>query len=268
MMIFQQPKKFKVLLIGDSCIDEYQYGTVTRISPEAPVPVFKYKYAEERPGMACNVQNNLEALGCEVKFLTGNPSRKIRLVDLKSGHHIARIDHDVTQHWPLRWTPDTFGGCDAVVISDYDKGLITVDMIQNIIQQFDGPVYIDTKKPDLAKFEGAFVKINSDEYNRVTSECTDLIVTMGGEGAKYRGVVYTAPKVSVYDVVGAGDVFLAALAHHHLDNGDIRRAIQFANHAAAVSVKHAGVYTLTSEDIDEIRRVCGERLGTRAYMGH
>lgn len=218
--------------------------------------------------MACNVLNNLQAFGCEVKFITGNPSRKTRLVDLKSGHHLVRIDHDSTQHWPIQWTPDMVNMHDAVVISDYNKGLITEDHIQDIIRWFDGPIYIDTKKTDLAKFEGAFVKINSEEYNKITSECTNMIVTMGGDGARYRGVTYKAPKVSVYDVVGAGDVFLAALAYQHLNMGDIRQAINFANHAAAVSVKHAGVYTLTSEDIDEIRRVCGEGLGSRAYMGY
>ena len=55
----QQPKKYKILLIGDNCVDVYQYGTVDRISPEAPVPVFKFSHEERKPGMAGNVANNL-----------------------------------------------------------------------------------------------------------------------------------------------------------------------------------------------------------------
>lgn len=261
MMNIQQQKKFKVLLIGDSCIDEYQYGVVNRISPEAPVPVFSYRYSEERAGMACNVLNNLQALGCEVKFITDTSSKKIRLVDLKTKHHIARIDHDVAPVWPVRWTPSLLEGFDAIVISDYNKGLISEDAIQDIIRWSDVPVYIDTKKTDLAKFEGAFVKINSDEYEKAISKCSELIVTIGDQGTLYKGETLPSPKVSVYDVVGAGDVFLASLATKHLATNDMKKAIEFANHAAAISVTHNGVYTLTSEDIDEITRVCRKGLG-------
>ncbi len=256
MMYFQQPKKFKVLLIGDSCIDEYQYGHVNRISPEAPVPVFSYKYSEERPGMACNVLNNLQALGCDVKFITGDPSRKTRLVDIKSGQQIARIDRDVAPLYRPNFRLEMLQGYDAVVISDYNKGLLSDDVIQDIIHWFEGPVYIDTKKTDLAKFEGAFIKINSDEHSKLISTCSNMIVTQGKNGAIYDGIKFDAPTVPVYDVVGAGDVFLAALAYQHLNLGDIRQAIRFAIHAAAESVKHAGVYTLTDEDINEIKRVC------------
>jgi len=59
----QQLKSFKILLIGDNCLDVYRYGSVDRISPEAPVPVFKFSHEETKPGMAGNVARNLEALG-------------------------------------------------------------------------------------------------------------------------------------------------------------------------------------------------------------
>ena len=170
MMTTPQQRKFKVLLIGDSCVDEYQYGAVTRISPEAPVPVFKFLSSEERPGMACNVKNNLEAFGCEVTFLTAEPSRKIRLVDKKSGHHIARIDHDPDKVTSIIFNPEMLKGVDIVVVSDYNKGSVASDLIMDLIHWFDGPVYIDTKKTDLAKFEGGIVKINQDEYSKITSE--------------------------------------------------------------------------------------------------
>jgi D-beta-D-heptose 7-phosphate kinase/D-beta-D-heptose 1-phosphate adenosyltransferase len=51
----QQPRQFKILLIGDDCVDVYQFGTVDRISPEAPVPVFECTHEERKPGMAGNV---------------------------------------------------------------------------------------------------------------------------------------------------------------------------------------------------------------------
>ena len=67
----QQQRQFKILLVGDNCKDIYQYGTIDRLSPEAPVPVFVPTYKEEREGMAGNVSKNLEALGCKVNYLFG-----------------------------------------------------------------------------------------------------------------------------------------------------------------------------------------------------
>jgi len=68
----QQHKKLKILLIGDSCIDEYRIGTVDRLSPEAPVPVVKIIKHFSTPGMAANVKINLEKLGIDVDFITND----------------------------------------------------------------------------------------------------------------------------------------------------------------------------------------------------
>ena len=65
----QPQTKYKILLLGDDCIDIYQYGTVNRISPEAPVPVVTLQDSEERPGGAANVALNLAHLGAQVKLL-------------------------------------------------------------------------------------------------------------------------------------------------------------------------------------------------------
>ena len=94
-------KKFNILLIGDDCLDVYQYGTVDRISPEAPVPVFKFSHEERKPGMAGNVARNLESLGCGVNYLHGDTSVKTRLVDIRSKQQIVRIDNDVVSE-PIR----------------------------------------------------------------------------------------------------------------------------------------------------------------------
>ena len=239
-------KPFKILLIGDSCIDEYQYGTVDRISPEAPVPIFKYIRSDEKPGMVYNVRDNLKKLGCDVTLLTREPSRKIRLIDIRTGHHITRIDHDVIAV-PVDILPTVSLDYDAIVISDYDKGVVTYDLVIELIKS-GCPVYIDTKKKDLAKFEGAFVKINSLENSLANSYPSELIVTMGKEGARYKGTTYLAPFIEVTDVCGAGDTFLASLVYFHLTTSNMELAIPLANKASAVTVQKIGTYAPTMKE--------------------
>jgi bifunctional ADP-heptose synthase (sugar kinase/adenylyltransferase) len=241
------PKPFQILLIGDSCIDEYQYGTVDRISPEAPVPIFKYLRSEEKPGMVYNVRNNLENLGCHVTLLTRDPSRKTRLIDSRTGQHITRIDRDVLSV-PLDVINFSSSDYDAIVISDYNKGAVTYGLVEDLIKDFTCPVYIDTKKTDLKRFEGAIVKINSLENSLATSFPTELIVTQGKAGARYKGTVHPAPAIEVTDVCGAGDTFLASLVYFHLTTGNLNLAIPLANKASAITVQKLGTYAPTMEE--------------------
>ena len=83
----------KVLLLGDSCEDEYIYGRCSRLSPEAPVPVLDYAKLQTKPGMAANVCLNLQSFNMEITFLT-NPEKivKTRFIDEKSNQHILRVD--------------------------------------------------------------------------------------------------------------------------------------------------------------------------------
>jgi len=241
-------KPFQILLIGDSCIDEYHYGTVDRISPEAPVPIFKYLRSEEKPGMVFNVQNNLEKLGCVVTLLTQEPSKKTRLIDSRTGHHITRIDRDVCSS-PVDIFPFKTLHYDAVVVSDYDKGAVTYELVEDIVKSFDCPVYVDTKKKDLKRFEGAIVKINSLEFSLAVSLPSELIVTLGKRGAQYKEEVFPSPLIEVTDVCGAGDTFLASLTYFHLTTGNLKLAIPFANKASAVTVQKIGTYAPTMEEI-------------------
>lgn len=243
-----QHKKFKILLIGDSCVDEYQYGIVDRISPEAPVPILKFQKKFTKPGMASNVEQNLKALGCDVYFITREPSLKIRLIDERTNQHIARIDHDV-KSLPINVSQVELLSYDAVVISDYNKGVVTYELMESVISTFKGPVFIDTKKNDLQRLSGSFVKINSLEYSQCSSVCEDLIVTAGSKGAYYRGENFRCDTVDVSDVCGAGDTFLSALAYQYLMTSDIKSAIKFANKASAVTVGKLGVYAPTLEEI-------------------
>lgn len=246
-------KKFNILLIGDTCTDVYQYGTIDRLSPEAPVPVFVPKFTEEREGMAGNVYKNLVTLGCTVNLLSGHNSKKTRLIDQRSRQQIVRIDEDV-KSTPIRFET-LIPPYDAVVISDYAKGVVDYELIEDVIEQSHQgtkfPVFIDTKLTDLERMQGAWVKINEPEYAKIRSECTGLIVTRGARGAEiiHHDILEFAPPVEVVDVTGAGDTFLAALAYQYLVTKNIRMAVAFANRAAAVTVQHLGVYAPTLEEI-------------------
>lgn len=247
----QLQTKFKILLVGDSCTDIYDYGTVDRISPEAPVPVFKFSYRDTIAGMAGNVYNNLVMLGCDVEFYHGPKSIKTRLIDIRSHQHLLRIDDDKISE-PIEFKDidlDILKSCDAVVISDYDKGFVSQDLIDSLIDNFEGPVFIDTKKRDLATFKDAFVKINELEFNRCSTFSNNMIVTLGARGARFRGKVFPAPAVEVSDVTGAGDTFISSLAVRYLETKDIEEAIRFANRAASVTVQHVGVYAPKREEI-------------------
>ena len=140
---------------------------------------------------------------------------------------------------------------DALVISDYDKGFITQEKLFELSNWFQGPVFIDTKKTCIP--ENAFIKVNESEFKKITHFIPDnMIITKGGEGTEYQGKLYPAEKVNVFDVVGAGDTFLAALTYGYLKYGRIEEAIPLANKAAAVAVSHRGTYVLTEEDVKKI----------------
>ena len=244
----QQLKQFKILLIGDDCTDVYQYGTVDRISPEAPVPVFESTHKDTKPGMAGNVLKNLEMLGCEVNYLHNETSTKTRLIDVRSKQQIVRIDSD-SRCTPLEIASNLPPIYDAIVVSDYNKGTVSYELIEELRKDFAGPIFVDTKKTDLARLEGCIIKINQLEYSRIVTRCKDLIVTQGDRGAIWDGIHFTARRVEVADVCGAGDTFLAALTYKYLLDGNMAPAINFAIRASAITVQHLGNYAPNIEEI-------------------
>lgn len=250
-----QQKQFKILLIGDYCIDEYQYGFVDRLSPEAPVPIFKLDVKTIKQGMAGNVRQNLCNLGCKVTLLNGNVSKKTRLIDRKSNQQIVRIDNDVISE-PLKFQDIPKDDYDAIVISDYNKGFVSYELIELLPKHFKCPLFIDTKKQDLARMYGYYVKINETEYNQRWSINDKMIVTLGSKGAMYKTgrdskheTYFDANSVEVVDVTGAGDTFLAALTFQFLVSQNISEAIKFAIKASTITVQHFGVYAPTVEEI-------------------
>ena len=246
-----QPQvKYKILLVGDLSEDIYTYGNVNRISPEAPVPVFEPKYVITKDGMAGNVAKNLEALGCHVNFLHGEASVKNRLIDIRSKQQLIRLDKDIISE-PIKFET-AIPIYDAVVISDYNKGTVTYELIEELVKEANVPIFVDTKKTDLARLSGCYVKINALEKSRATSlpDSQQLIVTHGEDGAYWDGCIYPAEIVGdVTDVCGAGDTFLAALVYEFLKTRHMPDAVKFANKASAVTVQHIGVYAPSLEEI-------------------
>jgi D-beta-D-heptose 7-phosphate kinase/D-beta-D-heptose 1-phosphate adenosyltransferase len=246
-----QQTKYKILLIGDACEDVYTYGYVNRISPEAPVPIFEPCHTIYHDGMAGNVRKNLEALGCTVDFIRGKTSRKKRLIDQRTKQQLLRLDEDVISE-PVTFETAIPPVYDAIVISDYNKGTVSYELIEELAKEVDIPIFVDTKKTDLARLAGCYVKINALEKSRATSfpDPEHLIVTHGGDGAEWNSWVFPPEIVGdVTDVCGAGDTFLAALAYKFLETNNIADAVQFANRAAAVTVQHVGVYAPRLEEI-------------------
>jgi len=241
----------KVLLIGDSCTDIYHYGTIDRISPEAPIPVLLTKNLLTCPGMAANVNNNLKAFNIDTDFITNEePITKTRFLDIKTGQHLLRVDKEKTLK-EINELPK-LDKYTAIVISDYNKGFLSYNHIEQIINTSKVPVFIDTKKRDLKRFKNAIVKINEREFKNRTSDCDDIIVTLGSNGVLYKDNIIPAPKVEVFDVCGAGDTFLSALVCKYINSKDMIASINFANKAAAITVQHSGVYSLTKKDLINI----------------
>ena len=246
----QPQKQLKILLIGDSCTDEYVYGTCERLNPEAPVPILRFNRKETTKGMAWNVRENLMSFGIEVFILTNKESiTKTRYIDEKSNQHILRVDDEgLCDPIDYELPEDEY---DALVISDYDKGFLTEKKIQELVDWFDGPVFIDSKKTKLPK-KDCYLKINEIE-SKLLKGYKNLIVTKGAGGADYNKVNYPGEKTKIVDVVGAGDTFLSALVYFYLLCGTIEKAIPYANRAAAIAVQNFGTYVLMENDVKDLR---------------
>ena len=241
----------KILVIGDSCIDEFIYCNIERICPEAPVPVLKPIKTSKNPGMASNVAENLKSLGIEVDIITNKDIiTKTRYVDARSGQMVMRVDeHDKCERYDGVYEIVNY---DAIIISDYCKGFLTEDDIEAFAERAECPIFLDTKKQlgDWCK-NIDFIKINEFEHKKNFERLPNypfildkMIVTIGSKGCKYKNKIYPVPEVSVKDVSGAGDTFMAALVVDYLKNNDIKTAITFANECATKVVQKRGVATI------------------------
>ena len=243
----------KILVIGEKCEDNFIYGSVKRLSPEAPVPVFVPQYTETNDGMSGNVVANLRTfvrydkveLICQYNKIT-----KTRYVDDKSNHMFIRVDVGDDRVDPFKIHGhyiSAIKNADVVIISDYNKGFLTnEDIIE--IAKLSKLVIIDTKKKLTKEIIESvnFIKLNEIEYNNnkdILSHYPEkVIITLGMNGARYGNDVYPSQSpILTMDVSGAGDTFTASFSYYYLISEDIPSSITFANDMASRVVAKRGV---------------------------
>ncbi|HYH02563.1 MAG TPA: D-glycero-beta-D-manno-heptose-7-phosphate kinase [Bacillota bacterium] len=304
----------RILVIGDIMLDRYFYASVQRISPEAPVPIAKVERQNETLGGAANVAHNLARLGCQVELLgmageDENRQTLIKLLEAQAighrgivvtnrptttklrviGGHQQMLRLDFEDAGPvaannLRKLKTVFdeqlGQVQAVIISDYAKGICTNEFCQYIIKQCLNKaisVIIDPKGVNWRKYRGAnFITPNLKELNEVaalrkTVINEDLPVKTAAELVRKRyglgNVVVTRSEKGfslinhetavhvpthareVFDVSGAGDTFIAVLGAAVGAGLEATDAARLANLAAGVVVGRAGTYAISREEL-------------------
>jgi D-beta-D-heptose 7-phosphate kinase / D-beta-D-heptose 1-phosphate adenosyltransferase len=304
-------KKFEkchVLVIGDIMLDRYLWGDVHRISPEAPVPVFHIKERSELTGGAGNVVSNLVGLGCSVTAigvcgddeagerlngLLGNGKiQKFILKDLErptvtktriisSGQQLLRLDEEESiplnskiQDKLLNLVNDNLSNCNAIVLSDYGKGVLQTpglsQSIINLAQSHNIPVMVDPKGKDWIRYKGATcVTPNTKELEIFYGGTIDgketlveamrsiladynltwLLVTRGPLGmclmSQDEGPIFiSALAREVYDVSGAGDTVIATLSLGVASGFTFQDAAKIANLAAGIVVGKLGTQAI------------------------
>lgn len=242
----------RILVIGEACVDEFVYGRIDRICPEAPVPVLNPIETIENPGMAGNTVANLKALipSAQIGHVHQNETiRKTRFVEKKSNQMVVRVDSGENNLEPLIWTPSMdvmLGQADIVVVSDYNKGFLSNAHIKEIAKKSVLSIIDSKRKLTNDLIEGyTFVKLNEKERSNNPTLTTDnIITTLGSEGAEYQNVLFPSPNPQeTIDVSGAGDTFVASFISKYFTTKDVRQSIQFANKMAAQVVSKKGVVT-------------------------
>ena len=244
-----------ITIIGELCLDIFIYGNVKRLCPEAPVPVLTDIYEEKNFGMAGNVVQNLISYNPSLKIETihqKNPIKKARYIDDKTNHMFLRVDDGENEVDTLILTPETvqtITESDLVIVSDYNKGFLTEEVLIQI-GKLSKLSIIDTKKTiskDLID-SFTFIKLNEHEYQRnknISDKNKDkFIITLGMNGAKHDDIVFLSPSPKqTIDVSGAGDTFTAFFSLKYFETKNISESIKFANQMASIVVSKRGVAT-------------------------
>jgi D-beta-D-heptose 7-phosphate kinase/D-beta-D-heptose 1-phosphate adenosyltransferase len=305
-----------VLVVGDVMLDVYYFGDVKRISPEAPVPVFSKRGERSVLGGAANVAANLVAAGQQTSVLSivgtdENGSQVHELMsDMKiddsmvidterptttktrfladNNQQVLRLDEENSspigqeiEDALLRGFDERVNDFDAIVVSDYMKGLLTKRFTQALISKARAMginVFIDVKDSDKEKYCGATViKPNLNELKlltgmKITTEdevisaanslldacAADYVLcTLGGKGmlliSHAADPVYVpAVGKEVYDVTGAGDTAIAYLAACVASGYSVREAMKFADTAAGIQVSKAGTSSVYPKEVREV----------------
>ncbi len=319
----------KVLVVGDFMLDVYIYGDAMRISPEAPVPVLKVTKNEYRCGGAGSVAADIAALGgtpCCLGVIGDDQNSEIlkkklneigaditglikaanhptiskqRLIGLAQHLHrqqLIRMDYEPTEPLSdelneavLQTYKDKLAQADIVCLQDYDKGLLSPALCQEMIQlagQADKKVLVDPSlTSDYSKYIGAtvitpnrketsaavgFEITNAETAAKAAEELVHklklqaVVITLDKEGAYLRTedtsqIIPTRGR-SVYDVTGAGDMVLATLAITLAAGCDYETAVQLSNITGGIEVEKFGTATVTIEEI--ANEIVSQKRGT------
>ena len=302
-----------ILVIGDVMLDKFMWGKADRISPEAPVPIISIDKISHSPGGAANVALNLSKLSANVHLLAvvgdDNESNlleddlekqgvKIKFIkDAKKstttktrimahGQQVVRTDYentnDITSE-QIKHINDMIVACsseiDAIIIEDYNKGLLVKDCINTILDiaaKNDIPVYVDPKKenffvynkirlfkPNMFEFESiidfnkqnkGFEELGEQLRKKINAEI--LMITRGEEGV----TLFTDNNIQtigtkarkVHDVSGAGDTAISAFVLADLSGASIEESAIISNYAAGRVCEEVGVVPISLEMIKDI----------------
>nr|WP_255695528.1 D-glycero-beta-D-manno-heptose-7-phosphate kinase [Pedobacter sp. MC2016-14] len=301
------------MVVGDVMIDHYIYGSCNRISPEAPVQVVEVGREEYTLGGAGNVLKNLVAFNCKVDLISvvGNDEQgklvlqhlsdlgvagdglisddtrctTVKSRVLASNHHLIRLDREnITaieksiEDNVLEIFKNKIGDFDIVLVSDYNKGLLTKNLLLELfaISKAHGKTtLVDPKGLDFAKYNGVnVIKPNKKEAALATgisikdeesltaacaalkdiTNCDEVIVTLSEDGIAYyvgnQLTLIPTKALDVIDVTGAGDTVLASLGVSLAAGKSLHSACDFANHAAAIVVSKVGSAVATYDEIN------------------
>ena len=242
---------FKILVIGEKCLDRFMYCDVSRFSPEAPVPVLNPVEIVENDGMAGNVVRNILAMKSDslvAHWYQDEIITKTRFVEKKSNHMFLRLDDgesNISKVELIDERVEELSNFNIVIVSDYDKGFMTNDDLLTIGK--NSKISILDSKRKLSKEivdSFTFVKLNEKEslQNSDLLECKNILVTLGSKGTKFNDEVYPSPNPQeTIDVSGAGDTFTSAFILKYLETGDIKTSIIYANEMASIVVSKRGV---------------------------
>jgi len=321
--VLRQAAGRRVLCIGDVMLDRFVMGRTTRISPEGPHPVFEPEAERNIPGGAANVACNIAALGvhCTLVGVAGEDaefeelSRALaeipglvpvlfadaeRETTVKTryrvdGQTLLRVDRESAQ--PLSSSLEEkliasvlkeLGKSDALVISDYAKGLITDRVLSEVMaaaRQAGIPVVVDPKAADFSRYKGAsLLTPNLAETRRATAlplasdiEIADageqlrrdamvdaLLITRGAEGLTLVAGGNTnpvhipaSPVRTLFDVIGAGDTVAAVMAIGLAAGTELECAARLANHAAGLVVAKRETAVVTTVELAEELSLAG-----------
>jgi len=318
--IFSNIQNKFVAVIGDVMLDRYIWGKVSRISPEAPVPVVDVQRESHHLGGASNVALNSRSLGVVPVLVgvigrdsSGNELRDIlertniatdfliedanRPTTVKTrviagSQHVVRIDFEDRQQIDADTTrrlidrlESHIGSIHSIILQDYNKGVIGVDLIQRVItlaRSRDIPVLVDPKYTNFFEYKGVSVfKPNRTETEnalkiRLTDEesfvnaarevrerlqCDHVLLTLGEMGMLLLqsdgGVIRVPTKArTVADVSGAGDTVIATLAAAIAGNATLAEAAHIANFAGGLVCEEIGIVPVNRDDLYDA--ACGK----------